>query len=552
MNEAIENIRQSKISGKILSFFEDIGWDADDDEQARFEKIILVRTSILINVAAIIWGFIYVQFDEVQAGLIPLSYVVLSTLSLLMLKLSNNFQVFRFTQILLILMLPFVLMMKLGGFIQGSVVVLWALLAPIGALLSGQLRHALYWFIAFLSLVVISGFLEPFLRKSNNLPDGIVTLFFIINIVAVTFIIYLVLNYFVKNKDKVIELMRKNRELEVAQLEREVLLRQSDKLATLGKLSAGIAHELNNPAAATLSGSKHLLETISYLQKNLIRLDQLNLSKEQLDIIDSFNEQMHLRSKKPVQLDPISISDREQGLESWLAERKINDTWNVTSIFAKSNLSIEELDNLANKFSVQQFPTILSLLAAIYLSNVILEEIQQGTERITQIVKSLKSYSYQEEAPVRPLNIHEGLNDTLVMLRSQLKKGITVKQEYAEDLPLIEAHGTELNQVWTNIIDNAITAMNGKGTINIKTFRDDQWIVVQISDTGHGIPQDVQAKMFDPFYTTKPPGEGTGLGLNISHDIVVNRHKGKVDVLSRPGETCFEVRLPIPSRIATS
>jgi signal transduction histidine kinase len=552
MNIAKENTSHLKFWEKILSILEEIGLDETDEEQSRLEKIIMVRTSVLINVAAIIWGLIYLQFDEVLAGIIPLSYVFLSTLSLFILKLYNNFPVFRFTQIALILLLPFVLMMTLGGFIKGSVVILWALLAPIGALLSGQLRQALYWFIGFLGLIIVSGFLQPLLRTYNNLPDGIITLFFIINIIAVTFIIYLVLNYFVKNKDKVIELMRKNRELEIAQLEKEVLLRQSDKLATLGKLSAGIAHELNNPAAATLSGSKYLLETISYLQRNLVRLDQLNLSKEQLGIIDSFIEQMHDRSKKPVQLDQILISDREQEIESWLTEKNINDTWSVASIFAKSNLSIEELNNLANKFSSEQFPIILSLTSAISFSNIILDEIQQGTERITQIVKSLKSYSYQEEAPVKPLDVHEGLNDTLVMLRSQLKKGITVKQEYEEGLPLIEARGSELNQVWTNIIDNAITAMNGKGTIKIKTFKDDQWIVVQISDTGDGIPEDVQAKIFDPFFTTKQPGEGTGLGLNISHDIVVNRHKGKVDVLSRPGETCFEVRLPIPNGSSTS
>ena len=131
------------------------------------------------------------------------------------------------------------------------------------------------------------------------------------------------------------------------------------------------------------------------------------------------------------------------------------------------------------------------------------------------------------------------------MLRSQLKKGIEVERDYEPDLPLIQARGPELNQVWTNIIDNAVTAMNGSGKLTIKTFKQDSWIVVQISDTGHGIPAEVQSRIFDPFFTTKLPGEGTGLGLNISHDIIVNRHHGKLNVVSKPGETCFEIRLPL-------
>jgi signal transduction histidine kinase len=175
----------------------------------------------------------------------------------------------------------------------------------------------------------------------------------------------------------------------------------------------------------------------------------------------------------------------------------------------------------------------------------LLEEIGQGTGRITEIVKSLKSYSYQDTVSIQSINIHEGLNDTLVMLRSQLKSGITVEREFDQHLPLIEAHGNELNQVWTNIIDNAITAMDGKGTLKIKTFRQDKWLVVQFSDTGHGIPKEVKEKIFDPFFTTKPPGEGTGLGLNISHNIIVEEHHGEFNVVSRPGETCFEVKIPL-------
>jgi signal transduction histidine kinase len=176
-----------------------------------------------------------------------------------------------------------------------------------------------------------------------------------------------------------------------------------------------------------------------------------------------------------------------------------------------------------------------------------LEEIGQGTSRIVEIVKALKSYTYLDQAPTQSVDVHEGLNDTLVILRSKLKTGIQVQREYAENLPRIEAYGSELNQVWTNIIDNAVSAMQGQGKIILKTYQEDSWVVVEIRDSGPGIPEEIQTKIFDPFFTTKAPGEGTGLGLNISHNIIVQKHKGKLNVTSKPGETCFKISLPIDS-----
>jgi signal transduction histidine kinase len=499
----------------------------------------------MISIAAIIWGLVYLWFEEVRAGLIPLSYALLAIFSLLVLRVTNIFWIFRFSQIFLILFLPFILMITLGGFVNGSAVIIWALLAPIGAILSGQLRQAMYWFIAFICLMIISGFLQPYMRTDNNLPAEAIIVFFIINIGTVSFIIFLVLNYFVKQKDKVIELMSKNRELERVYLQQEVMLRQSEKLATLGRLSAGIAHELNNPAAAALRGSKQLQEIILKLEKHLFRVGQLNLSEEQLITFNTFKEQIYSRAKKPVQLDPLTRSDREHEIESWLENKRIADAWDLASMLAKLGFTINDLSNLADNFTSDQYPAAISSLCSIYVSHNLLEEIGQGTGRITEIVKALKSYSYQDKSPIQLVDVHEGLNDTLVMLRSQLKSGITVQREYDEKLPNIQVYGSELNQVWTNIIDNAIKAMNDHGKIIIKTFRKDPWLVVQICDTGHGIPKENQAKVFDPFFTTKSPGEGTGLGLNISHNIVVQKHKGKINVNSRPGETCFEVKLPL-------
>mgnify|MGYP003503246405 CR=1 FL=1 len=175
----------------------------------------------------------------------------------------------------------------------------------------------------------------------------------------------------------------------------------------------------------------------------------------------------------------------------------------------------------------------------------LLSEVQQTTERISQIVRAMKSYTYLDQAPILEVDIHEGLENTLVIMQHKLKPGVTVKREYSADLPRIEAYASELNQVWTNIIDNAVDAMNGKGEIVLRTYAEDNRVVVEIVDNGPGMPENIRSRIFEPFFTTKPPGKGTGLGLHISHDIVANRHHGQLLVESKPGETKFKAVLPV-------
>jgi signal transduction histidine kinase len=338
---------------------------------------------------------------------------------------------------------------------------------------------------------------------------------------------------------------KKLRDLEKAYLQQEVMLRQSEKLATLGKLSAGMAHELNNPAAAAQRGAAQLQVTFSHLQQTHLRLGELNLSDSQLESLLTLDELAQRRAKQPADMDSLARSDREDELETWLDEQDVENAWQVAPTLVSLGYDNDALNTLVETFTADQFCAVIDWLNDTYTIYSLLEEIGQGAGRISEIVRALKGYTYLDQAPIQTVDIHDGLDSTLVILRSKLKQGITVLREYDEGLPHIQARGSELNQVWTNLIDNAIGAVNGGGKITLRTRSDDRWVVVEIEDNGVGIPEENLPNLFDPFFTTKPPGEGTGLGLNISHNIIVQRHQGRIDVTSQPGKTRFEVRLPL-------
>jgi signal transduction histidine kinase/predicted CoA-binding protein len=324
----------------------------------------------------------------------------------------------------------------------------------------------------------------------------------------------------------------------------EAMLRQSDKMSELGTLTAGIAHELNNPAAAAQRGSDQLRQAVHGMQQAHRKISELGMDQAEMDRLMELDQVIQESAIKPADLDPISRSDLEAEMEEILDELGVPEAWEKAPILVNGGYSPEDITKLGKSFLPEQIPAVIEWAASSYSVYTLLEEISQGAERIAEIVKALKMYVYLDQAPIQSVDIHEGLNNTLVLLRSKLKTGVNVQREYQPALPKVQAFGSELNQVWTNIIDNAIDAMQGKGDVVIRTMQDEDWVIVQIEDNGPGIPEGIRNKIFDPFFTTKEPGKGTGLGLNISYNII-QKHGGQIRVNSRPGKTCFETRLPV-------
>ena len=330
----------------------------------------------------------------------------------------------------------------------------------------------------------------------------------------------------------------------------ESMLRQSEKMAQLGTLTAGVAHELNNPAAAVKRGADQLQAAVSQAIEAQTRVDELALTNAQQEMLEVRVQRAREQAVHPAELDALARSDREYELEEWLEERDVEDALELAPTLANLDYDTSDLAALADAFQPEQLPAVIGLVEATYSTVSLMTEIGQGAGRISDIVKALKSYSYLDQAPVQEVDIHEGLDNTLLILRNKLIAGINVRREYAPDLPTIQAYGSELNQVWTNLIDNAADALDGEGQIVIRTGQEAESILVEIEDNGPGVPEEIQSRIFDSFFTTKPPGKGTGLGLDISYNIVVHKHRGDIKLSSEPGRTSFKVWLPLKSEAA--
>ena len=327
-------------------------------------------------------------------------------------------------------------------------------------------------------------------------------------------------------------------------------LRQTEKMAALGQLSAGVAHELNNPAAAAVRAGSQMLERLEELRAATIDLVTADVQPDLLVPLIDWYRTIRERAAEPLDLSPLEVSDREEELTVWLEGRSVADAWMMSGVLVAAGVSVPDLDELAERLPDGPLAEALVWLGKILDADELAGTVVASSRRISDLVGAVKSYSHMDQAPPAAVNVHEGIEDTLTILGHKLKQGVAVTREFDRSLPMVDTRGSELNQVWTNLIDNAVSAMDGKGTITIRTSRDDEFAVVEVVDDGPGIPPEVQSKVFDPFFTTKDVGEGTGLGLDVVRRIVNGRCGGAVDFDSRPGETRFRVRLPLDATSA--
>ncbi|MCL7429595.1 ATP-binding protein [Streptomyces sp. YS415] len=327
---------------------------------------------------------------------------------------------------------------------------------------------------------------------------------------------------------------------------------QRERLLALGSLSAGLTHELNNPAAAAVRATATLRERVAKMRHKLAVISSGPYPRESLASLIDIQERTAERVGKAPVLGPLEAADREDALTDWLDDHGITEGWRLAPTFVQAGLDVDWLEQVAAAVDEDILPGAIGWLNYTVETELLMDEIADSTTRISHLVDAAKQYSQLDRAPFRTVDVHELLDSTLLMLSGKIGPQIKVVKEYDRSLPEIPAYPAELNQVWTNLIDNAVSAINsagGEGTLTVRTAAVHDRLLVEFRDTGVGIPREIRGRIFDPFFTTKPVGEGTGLGLDISWRIVVNKHHGSLQVESEPGDTRFQVLLPLTAAV---
>ncbi|HEU4329984.1 MAG TPA: ATP-binding protein, partial [Lapillicoccus sp.] len=323
----------------------------------------------------------------------------------------------------------------------------------------------------------------------------------------------------------------------------EATVREREALVALGTLAAGLAHELNNPASAATRAVDSLETSAGAMYASLSRLSAAQMSAEQFAQLDALRQELAAGTGP---LDSLAQAELEETLGEWLADHDVPEEWLLAPPLAEAGADLAWCTRVSAVLPEELLAPGIEWVASSLSVHALLDEVKESTRRVSELVQRVRSYTQLDRASVQSTDIPEGLDSTVAMLAHQLGDGVAVERDYSPDVPRIEAMAAELNQVWTNLIDNAVDAMDGHGTIRLRTrFDSPGWVIIEVEDTGPGMSEETAKRLFDPFFTTKPVGEGTGLGLDISRRIIVDHHQGEISVDSAPGRTVFTVRLPV-------
>lgn len=320
---------------------------------------------------------------------------------------------------------------------------------------------------------------------------------------------------------------------------------QNEKMMSLGKLSAGLAHELNNPASAVVRSAQELKKHLQYQPDGFKKVIEIRMEPEQ---VDAANKIIYDKVANPIpELSMMERSEREDDLAEWLEDHGAEDGYEMADVLADFGMTTDDLEEISLQVPDAHLTPVVGWIRNVLTTEKMVAEIEEASKRIADLVQSIKSYTHMDRAPEKEeADIHAGIKNTVVMLNHKLRKNkVTLVENFSPEMPPIKLFVSELNQVWTNLIDNAIDAMADGGTLEINSVAEDGFAKVRIVDSGTGIPEDIVGQIFDPFFTTKGVGEGTGMGLEIAHRIVQRQHNGRISVESKPGRTQFEVCIPI-------
>jgi len=361
--------------------------------------------------------------------------------------------------------------------------------------------------------------------------------------------------FFVLDADVIAEFMHEWFQMAVHLLEgmfffrnnMQELIGQRERLLALGSLSAGLTHELNNPAAAAVRAAAALRERIADMRRKLSAIAAAPDKWVHMDTLIKLQEEAAERVPKAQALSPLEASDHEDAIADWLDSHGLADGWQLAPVFLSAGQDVAWLEHVAATVENATLERALRWLYDAAETDLLMNEIEDAANRISNLVGAAKQYSQLDRAPYQVVDVHGLLDSTLAMLSGKIPPGIRVVKDYDRSLPAIPAYAAELNQAWTNLIDNAVSAMGEAGVLTVRTGLDQDHVTVDICDTGPGVPPEIRERIFEPFFTTKPVGQGTGLGLDITWRIVVNKHHGDIGVESVPGDTRFRVRLPVTS-----